>query len=120
MRETHRHLVGDHERGVEADAELADQLGPLLDVGLLQALQEARVPDLAMVPRFSTIAPRDMPTPLSEMVSVPAFAVGDELDLPVLVAFQQLLRGAATRSASLLMASLALLISSRRKMSLWE
>ena len=43
-----------------------------------------------MVPRFSTMVSRDMPMPLSEIVSVPLVVVGDQLDLPVLVAFEQL------------------------------
>ena len=35
------HLGGDHERGVEPDAELTDQLGSLLRAALLQRLEEA-------------------------------------------------------------------------------
>ena len=89
-----RDLVGDHERGVEADAELADQVGPRACTSCCcSASRNARVPDWAMVPRFSTIVSRDMPMPLSETVSVPAALSGDELDLPVLVAFELVLVG---------------------------
>ncbi len=35
-----RDPVGHHERGVEAERELADQLGPVLDVGVAEGLEE--------------------------------------------------------------------------------
>ena len=76
----------------------------------------ARVPLLAMVPRWSTIVARSMPMPLSRTVSVPAASSGISL------IFQSLLpsRSAVLVSDSnrtLSIASAALLISSRRKIS---
>ena len=72
-----------------------------------------------MVPRLSTMASRDMPTPLSEIVSVPA--AGSAMSL----IFQSRLPSSRASFCSelkriLSMASLALLMSSRRKISLWE
>ena len=114
-------LVGDHERGVEADAELADQLraGPCASA-CLQAFEERPRAGRAMVPRFSTIVSRDMPMPLSETVSVPASSSGMSLIFQSLVAFEQLGVASSESKRTLLMASLALLISSRRKISLFE
>src|SRR5260370_3688844 len=81
--------------------------------------RKARVPDLAIVPRWSTMVSRFMPVPLSDNVSVPAslFAIS--------LIFQSLFptRRSSCVSESnliLLMASDALLISSRRKISRFE
>ena len=58
--------------------------------------------------------------PLSEMVSVQLGLVSSEFDSPVLVAFEFFIVGQGVELASLLIASLALLINLRRKISLCE
>ena len=58
--------------GVEADAELADEVRVLGAVGGQAAAKNSRVPDLAMVPMCSMTSCRDMPMPLSDTVIVRA------------------------------------------------
>ena len=67
-----RHLVGDDEGGIEADAELADQLRVLLLVAgeLREELARAGFGDGADV--LDDLLSRVMPMPLSEMVMVRA------------------------------------------------
>ena len=60
-----RHPVGDDERRVEADAELADELRVLRRGRRSACAKNSRVPDLAMVPMLAITSSRDMPMPLS-------------------------------------------------------
>ena len=59
--------VRHHEGRVEADPELADELGALPPRSWIRSIK-AWVPDRAMVPRASTISSRLMPMPLSSTV----------------------------------------------------
>ena len=71
-----------------------------------------------MVPRWSMASSRLMPMPLSRTVSVPAFGVRLDPDRQLARRPQQ--RGSASaRNRSLSLASEALEISSRRKISRW-
>ncbi len=83
------------------------------------ASRNAFVPLWATVPRWSITSCRDMPMPLSEMVSVFAALSG------AILIFQSVLPSSLSALASasnrtLLMASDAFEISSRRKISLSE
>ena len=84
----HLDAVGDHEGGVEADAELADQARPSL--ASASPLRKALVPERATVPRLSTSSWRSMPMPLSAIVRVAGRLVGDEADLELVGAGQKL------------------------------
>jgi hypothetical protein len=63
-------LVGDHEGAVEADAELADEVGVLLGVAGELGERKFLVPERAMVPRCETRSSSFMPMPVSAMVRV--------------------------------------------------
>lgn len=78
-----------------------------------------RVPERAIVPRFSTIVSRDMPMPLSEIVSVPFSLSGASLifQLPSPPSSSGLVNPS---NRTLSIASAALLINSRRKISFFE
>ena len=80
---------------------------------------KARVPERAMVPIFSSASAMLMPIPLSEMVRVPAVLSGISL------IFQSVFPSRSSMlewdsNLTLSMASEALDMSSRRKMSLLE
>jgi hypothetical protein len=86
-----RHLVGNHERRVEADTELADQFRPLADLLALQVLQEgarARLGDRAELVDDALARHADAVVGDGQRLGV---LVGDDPDHPVLVVLQQLL-----------------------------
>ncbi len=84
----YRHLVRDHEGGVEADAELADQLRPLLRLEARQKRARARPGDGAEV--LDGQVARHAEAVVGHRERVFLLVEGD-LDLPVLVAFQLVL-----------------------------
>ena len=93
-----RHLVGDHERGVEADAELADQLGPLRRLGCFKLFEERRgagLGDGAEVLDGALAVHADAVVGDGQRAGV---LVDGDLDLPVLVAFEQVLVLTASRT----------------------
>jgi hypothetical protein len=121
LRGLHVDAGGDHEGRVEADAELADELERCrLDLAASARRgsgRNSRVPERAMVPRFSITSSRVMPMPLSSMVSVRASS-SRRMSMPLAVGSATSLRVSA-RKRALSRASEALEISSRRKTSLF-
>ena len=84
----HFDAVGDHEGGIEADTELADQAGPFLGLG--QVLRKALVPERATVPRLSISSWRSMPMPVSAIVERAGCLVGHEADRELVGAGQEI------------------------------
>ena len=109
------HPVGDHEGGVEADPELADEGGPVRRLRLGQGPAKASVPERAMVPRFCARSALAMPMPGSETVSVRAALSGRMRTFASAGSVRSGRVRASKRRRS--MASAALATSSRRKIS---
>ena len=88
--------VGHHEGRVEADAELADELGVVARLaGARARSMKARVPERAIVPSASAISSRLMPMPLSSTVSSLVVRIGRDRDARLGIVAEQF--GAADR-----------------------
>ena len=72
--------VGDHEGGVEAYAELADEVGVLAGRRRKAGARKFLVPERAMVPRWATRSSEFMPMPVSARVRVFPVFVEREID----------------------------------------
>src|ERR1700722_6759162 len=84
----------------------------------VRRLKNSAVPDLAMVPRCEIASSRLMPMPLSRIVSVPA-AGSASIQMASSPSLPSSDGSDSDRNRSLSLASEALEMSSRRKISLW-